>query len=118
LLDGTSISNQANGTPGGAAGLNLGADTIREFKIFTSSLKAEYGRVSGAVVNAVTRSGTNTLHGSGFEYIRNSALDARNFFDGPTVPPFRRNQFGKVRDWAVPGVLKQVNCPPPKLLRE
>ena len=97
LLDGTNIDDQGNGTPGGAAGLNLGVDTILEFKIYTSSYKAEFGRVSGAVVSAITRSGTNTFHGTGFEYIRNSVFDARNFFDTePTVPPFRRNQFGGV----------------------
>jgi carboxypeptidase family protein/TonB-dependent receptor-like protein len=97
LLDGTDINDQANGTPGGAAGTNLGVDTIREFKIFTNSFKAEYGHSSGSVVTAVTRSGTNTLHGTAFEYIRNSALDARNFFDVTSSPPsFKRNQFGGV----------------------
>src|SRR4029077_20197181 len=97
LLDGTNVNDQANGTPGGAAGTNLGVDTIREFKIFTNSFKAEYGHSDGSVVTAVTRSGTNTLHGTAFEYIRNSALDARNFFDvRSSPPPFKRNQFGGV----------------------
>jgi hypothetical protein len=97
LLDGTNISDQANGTPGGAAGTNLGVDTILEFKIFTNSFKAEYGRDSGAIVSAITRSGTNNLNGTIFEYIRNSAVDARNYFDvGSSPPPFRRNQFGGV----------------------
>jgi outer membrane receptor protein involved in Fe transport len=97
LLDGTNINDQANGTPGGAAGTNLGVDTILEFKIFTNSYKAEYGHSMGSVTTAVTRSGTNTLHGTAFEYIRNHVLDARNYFDavsGP--PPFIRNQFGGV----------------------
>src|SRR6202162_1339810 len=97
LLDGTIINDQANATPGGAAGTNLGVDTILEFKIFTNSFKAEFGHSSGAVITAITRSGTNALHGTAFEYIRNSALDARNFFDvGSSPPSFRRNQFGAV----------------------
>jgi len=104
LLDGTDINDQANSTPGGASGNNLGVDTIREYKILTNSFSAEYGRSAGSVTSAVTRSGTNTLHGSIFEFIRNSHLDARNFFDldtaHPTVrsspPPFKRNQFGAV----------------------
>ena len=97
LLDGTNVNDQANGTPGGAAGTNLGVDTILEFKIFTNSFKAEYGHSSGSVISAITRTGTNTLHGTAFEYIRNSALDARNFFDPGTSPPsFKRNQFGGV----------------------
>jgi hypothetical protein len=97
LLDGTNVNDQGNGTPGGAAGTNLGVDTILEFKVFTNSFKAEYGKASGSVISAVTRSGTNALHGTAFEYLRNSALDARNFFDVTSSPPsFRRNQFGGV----------------------
>jgi carboxypeptidase family protein/TonB-dependent receptor-like protein len=96
LLDGTNINDQANGTPGGAAGTNLGVDTILEFKVFVNSYKAEYGNSTGGIVTVVTRSGTNTLHGTAFEYIRNSVLDARNFFDAGSVPPFKRNQFGGV----------------------
>lgn len=94
LLDGTDINDSSNQTPGGSAGTNLGVDTIKEFKIVANTFSAEYGRASGAVVSAVTRSGTNELHGSAFEFLRNSALDSRNFFDGATIPPFRRNQFG------------------------
>ena len=95
LLDGTDINDHGNGTPGGAAGTNLGVDTIREFKIVTNAFSAEYGRATGAVVSAVTKSGTNQLHGSVFEFHRNDDLDARNFFD-PEVPPFVRNQLGGV----------------------
>ena len=95
LLDGTDINDHANSTPGGAAGTNLGVDAIREFKIVTNSFAAEYGRATGAVVSAVTKTGTNQLHGSAFEFHRNDDLDARNFFD-PGVPPFVRNQFGGV----------------------
>ncbi len=93
MLDGTDINDHANATPGGAAGSNLGVDGIREFKILTNTFNAEYGRSTGGVISAVTRSGTNELHGSVFEFIRNSALDARRWADRE-VPPFRRNQFG------------------------
>jgi hypothetical protein len=97
LLDGTNINDQANGTPGGAAGTNLGVDTILEFKIFTNLYKAEFGHSTGSVITSVTRSGTNSYHGTAFEYTRNSVLDAKNFFDkGDSPPPFRRNQFGGV----------------------
>jgi hypothetical protein len=93
-LDGISINDYANGGPGSLLGGNLGVDAIQEFSVLTSSYSAEYGKSSGGVVNAITRSGTNQLHGSAYEFLRNSGLDARNFFDGATVPPFRRNQFG------------------------
>lgn len=94
LLDGTDINDHSGGTPGGAAGNNLGVEGIREFKILTNTANAEYGRASGGIISAVTRSGTNELHGSAFEFLRNSAMDARNFFDQSGVPPFKRNQFG------------------------
>src|SRR5437867_8024143 len=68
-------------------------NTVSEFKIDNSTFSAEYGRNSGAIVNVATRSGSNQLHGEAFEFIRNQAFDARNFFD-QTKPPFRRNQFG------------------------
>lgn len=93
-LDGISINDYANTAPGSVLGSNLGVDAIQEFSVLTGSFSAEYGRSSGGVVNAITRSGTNQFHGSAYEFLRNSALDARNFFDGPKVPPFRRNQFG------------------------
>lgn len=95
LLDGTDIRNHYGTTPGSVAGVLLGVDTVREFSVVTSAASAEYGGFTGGVVNAVTRSGTNELHGSLFEFLRNSSLDARNFFDaGANPPPFRRNQFG------------------------
>jgi hypothetical protein len=93
-LDGISINDASNGAPGSVLGGNLGVDAIQEFSVLTTNPSAEYGRSAGGIINAVTRSGTNAFHGSVFEFLRNSALDARNFFDGPTVPPFRRNQFG------------------------
>ncbi|MBI2822910.1 MAG: TonB-dependent receptor [Acidobacteria bacterium] len=93
-LDGTDIKDAYGHTPGSAAGQTLGVDTIREFSVLVTSFGAEFGG-SGGVINSITKSGTNELHGSVFEYHRNSALDARNFFDrGADPPPFRRNQFG------------------------
>jgi hypothetical protein len=93
-LDGISLNDYANGAPGSVLGGNLGVDAIQEFSVLTSNYSAEYGKTSGGVVNAITRSGTNQFHGSVYEFLRNSALDARNFFDRGTIPPFKRNQFG------------------------
>jgi hypothetical protein len=96
LLDGQSI-NDANGlTPGSAAGTNLGVDAIQEFNVITTNYSAQFGLDIGGVINVVTRSGTNNFHGSAFEFVRNSALDAKNYFDlaQAPIPPFRRNQFG------------------------
>jgi hypothetical protein len=81
-------------TPGGVSGELLGIDAVREFNVLTDTYPAEYGKRSGAQVDVVTQSGSNAAHGSVFEFLRNSALDARNFFDLAFVPPFRRNQFG------------------------
>jgi hypothetical protein len=85
-----------NQSPGGASGVMLGVDAIQEFRIFTDTFSAEYGRDSGSVIQTITRSGTNNLHGSLFEFFRNSALDTKNYFDLPNspIPPFIRNQFG------------------------
>ena len=102
LLDGTDIRGNQGTTPGGPGGGLLGVETVREFQVITGVFSAEYGRFTGGVINTVSKSGTNQLHGSVFEYHRNSALDARNFFDrdpaNPLVrsdpPPFKRNQFG------------------------
>src|SRR6266851_761544 len=95
-LDGISLNDYANGAPGSVLGGNLGVDAIQEFSVLTSNYSAEYGKTSGGVVNAITRSGTNAFHGSAYEFLRNSKLDARNFFEDPTAPkaPFKRNQFG------------------------
>ena len=81
-------------TPGGVSGDLLGIDAIREFNVLTDTYGAEYGKRSGGQVVVVTQSGTNSLHGSLFEFLRNSALDEPGIFDGGVVPPFRRNQFG------------------------
>jgi hypothetical protein len=93
-LDGVSFNDYSNGAPGSVVGVDLGVDAIREFTVLTSNYSAEYGRASGGVINAITRSGGNEFHASLYEFLRNSAFDARNFFDGATPPPFKRNQFG------------------------
>ncbi|HUI57033.1 MAG TPA: TonB-dependent receptor [Bryobacteraceae bacterium] len=92
-VDGISINDYSNGAPGSVLGVDLGVDSIQEFSVVTGNASAEYGKVSGGVVNAVSRSGTNDFHGTGYEFLRNSAMDARNFFD-KAIPPFKRNQFG------------------------
>jgi hypothetical protein len=95
-LDGVSLNDYANGAPGSVLGGNLGVDAIEEFSVITSNYEADYGKTSGGVVNAITRSGTNQIHGSAYEFLRNSKLDAKNYFDDPTqpIPSFKRNQFG------------------------
>ena len=93
-LNGLSINDYSNAAPGGATGLNLGVDSVQEFSVITTGYTAEYGRTSGAVINAITKSGTNQFHGTGFFFDRDSVFDARNYFDGPTIAPFRRIQFG------------------------
>ena len=86
LLDGTDINDVYNKTPGSVAGVLLGVEAVLEFQVLTNSYSAQFGRSAGGVINAVTRAGTNRLHGSGFEFLRNSALDAKNFFDQATQP--------------------------------
>lgn len=93
LLDGININDYSNAGPGSILGGNLGVDAIQEFNVFTVNPSAQYGRTSGGVISAITRSGTNEFHGNAYEFIRNNALDAKNFFDA-SIPPFRRNQFG------------------------
>lgn len=92
-LDGISLNDYSNGPPGSALGVNLGVDAVEQFTVLTSNYPAQNGRSSGGIIGASTRSGTNEFHGSVYEFFRNSALDARNFFD-TQKPPFRRNQFG------------------------
>jgi hypothetical protein len=87
-------SSQLAVTPGGVSGELLGIDAIREFNAQTDTYDASFGKRAGAQVSLVTQSGSNALHGTLFEFLRNSALDARNFFDQASVPPFWRNQFG------------------------
>jgi outer membrane receptor protein involved in Fe transport len=94
LLDGININDYSNQAPGSILGGNLGADAVEEFTVLTTNYSTEYGRTSGGVVSGITRSGTNDFHGSAYEFLRNSALDARNHFDLASIPAFRRNQFG------------------------
>src|SRR5690349_1899804 len=96
-LNGVIINDYSNAGPGSVLGQNLGVDAIQEFSVLTNNYTAEYGFTSGGVINAITRSGTNDFHGSAYEFIRNSALDAANFFEnagGLKKAAFRRNQFG------------------------
>jgi len=92
LLDG--IDNNSNDN--GGLVLRTNVDAIQEFKIQTNSYSAEFGRSGGAVVNAITKSGTNNFHGGVFEFFRNSALDARDYFEDPATKKasFKQNQFG------------------------
>lgn len=92
LLDG--VDNNSNDN--GGVVLRSNVDAIQEFKLQTNSYSAEFGRSGGAVVNAITKSGTNSYHGSVFEFFRNSSLDARDFFEDPTQKKasFKQNQFG------------------------
>src|SRR5436190_668312 len=82
-------------TPSGASGQLLGVEAVREYNVLEHTYGAEYGKRAGGQISIVTSSGTNQWHGTLFEYLRNSALDARNFFDQTVgAPPFKRNQFG------------------------
>ena len=96
LLNGVEFTSasEINNTPGGVSGQLLGVDAVREFSVVKDTYGAEYGKRPGAQVNIVTASGTNELHGNAYEFLRNSALDARNFFDHGNIPVFRRNVFG------------------------
>lgn len=96
LLDGVEFTgaSEINNTPGGVSGRLLGVDAVREFSVVKDTYGAEYGKRPGAQVNIVTASGTNQFHGSAYEFLRNSALDARNYFDHGDIPHFERNVFG------------------------
>ena len=96
LLNGIEYTGASliNVTPGGTSGQLLGVDAVREFNVATDTYGASYGKRDGAQVSIVTSSGTNQFHGGAFEFIRNSALDARNYFDVGSIPEFQRNQFG------------------------
>lgn len=97
LLNGVEYlgSSQLANTPGGVSGELLGIDAVREFNVLTNNYSAEYGKRAGAQVSVVTQSGTNNIHGSVFEFLRNSVLDARNYFtQAPISPSYQQNQFG------------------------
>jgi hypothetical protein len=94
LLDGTDTTGYfQHGGGSGALGTSLGVDAIDQFQVLTDTYPVQYGG-AGAVINSSTKAGTNTFHGSAYEFIRNSAIEARNFFDGASPPPYRQNQFG------------------------
>jgi hypothetical protein len=96
LLNGVEFTSasEINNTPGGVSGQLLGVDAVREFAVVKDTYGAEYGKRPGAQVGIVTTSGTNELHGTVYEFVRNNALDARNYFDHGDIPDFQRNNFG------------------------
>ena len=96
LLNGIEFTGAAevNMQPGGTSQELLGVDAVREFNVLRDDYGAQYGKRPGGQVLIVTRGGTNTLHGSVYEFLRNNALDAPNYFDRGAAPAFQRNQFG------------------------
>ncbi len=96
LLNGVEFTGAAenNMQPGGVSQELIGVDAVREFNLLRDSYGAEYGKHPGGQILIVTQSGSNGFHGSLYEFLRNSDLDARNFFDPNSVPGFQRNQFG------------------------
>lgn len=97
LLDGTDVMGPTNQIPGSVGGQSLGVDTVREFRVETGTFSAQYGRAAGGVINVITKSGTNELHGTLFEFLRNDNLDAAKWEDNRSnrkKPEFKRNQFG------------------------
>jgi hypothetical protein len=97
-LDGAILQNSTGRSPvAGDSGDALGVDGIKEFKVVAGTFQAEYGLAMGSQMVAVSKGGTNQFHGDVFEYLRNSALDANDFFGrgaGATIPPLEKNQFG------------------------
>ena len=96
LLNGIEYTGASliNNTPGGTSGQLLGIDGVREFNVVSDSYSAAYGKREGAQISIVTNSGTNQLHGSAYEFLRNSYFDSRNYFDQARIPEFQRNDFG------------------------
>ena len=96
LLNGIEFTGAAenNMQPGGTSQELLGVDSVREFNVLRDDYGAEYGKRPGAQVLIVTQGGTNKVHGSAYEFLRNSAMDARNYFNSGAEPPFQRNEFG------------------------
>jgi hypothetical protein len=94
LMDGTNIADISDKAPSSMSGVLLGVDTVQEFSVQTHGYNAEFGRAAGGVMSTVTKSGTNKLRGSAFEFHRDDALDARNFFASGELPDFQRDQFG------------------------
>src|SRR5207247_3263223 len=94
LIDGANMRGYAGMATVTASDSTLGVETIQEFRVVTNAFSADYGRAMGGVVSIATKSGSNQVHGSGFEFFRDSRMDARNFFDVAAPPPFTRHQFG------------------------
>ncbi len=103
-LDGVVVNDYSNAGPGSVLGKNLGVDGIQEFTVLTSNYSAEYGFTSGGIINAITKSGTNSFHGTAFDFLRNTALDANDFFSnagGVGKNPLVQNQFGVAAGYKV-----------------
>ena len=101
-LNGIIVNDYSNAGPGDALGYSMGVDAIQEFSVLTANYNAEYGFTSGGVINAITKSGTNTFHGSLFEFFRNEVFDSANYLlFGPDKAPFVRNQFGGSGGWKI-----------------
>jgi len=94
ILDGTQIANQSDWGSASFAGTTLGVDGIQEYKVLTSAYDASYGMTMGSELVMLSKGGTNQYHGDVFEYLRNSAFNARNFFDGAKIPHLEKNNFG------------------------
>jgi Carboxypeptidase regulatory-like domain/TonB dependent receptor-like, beta-barrel len=101
MLDGAIMQDNNGGSTANFSGRTLGLDGIQEYRVITSSFSAEYGLLAGSQTVMVSKSGSNQFHGSVFEFLRNSALDAANYFDRPTVankfrrlPAYKRNNYG------------------------
>ncbi|MBZ5643998.1 MAG: carboxypeptidase regulatory-like domain-containing protein, partial [Acidobacteriia bacterium] len=103
-LDGAIMNDYSNAGPGSVLGKNLGVDAIQEFTVLTSNYSAEYGFTSGGVINAITKSGTNSFHGTAFDFLRNDKLDATDFFanaGGLGKNPLKQNQFGAAAGYKI-----------------
>jgi hypothetical protein len=96
LLNGIEYTGASliNVTPGGTSGQLLGVEAVREFNVVSDTYGANYGKRTGAQISIITASGSNQIHGSVYEFFRNSALDARNYFDQSQIPAFGRNDYG------------------------
>ncbi len=98
-LNGIIVNDYSNAGPGNVLGYSMGVDAIQEFSVLTANYSAEYGFTSGGVINAITKSGTNTFHGSLYEFFRNKVFDSSDYLSGANKPPFVRNQFGGSGGW-------------------
>lgn len=94
LMDGTNIADISDKAPSSLSGVLLGVDTVQEFSVQTHGYSAEFGRAAGGIMSAVTKSGTNRLRGSAYEFHRNDSLDSKNYFASGDLPDFQRDQYG------------------------